>query len=206
VFEKTHRIRLPEDYRMFITELGNGGAGPYYGVFPFGEHDYGHDYCTWELGGLVGDLSAAFPHETAWNASDSLWLSWKDATENMSLDEEDRWMAARDEALEEHYWNPKVMAGAIPICNVGCARRQWLVVNGGQKGLVWGDDRADEYGIYPLLDERGEALTFSEWYMDWMSDPEAFTKRNSRGQQALIDRLTRSQRRRLRQRSPLARG
>ena len=36
-FESKYRIELPEDYRRFITELGNGGAGPYYGVFKFRE-------------------------------------------------------------------------------------------------------------------------------------------------------------------------
>lgn len=35
-FEQRHRISLPGDYRDFINKIGNGGAGPYYGVFPLG--------------------------------------------------------------------------------------------------------------------------------------------------------------------------
>ena len=31
-FESEHQIQLPEDYRRFLTEIGNGGIGPYYGI------------------------------------------------------------------------------------------------------------------------------------------------------------------------------
>jgi len=33
-FEHQHKITLPEDYRYFLHHIGNGGAGPYYGVLP----------------------------------------------------------------------------------------------------------------------------------------------------------------------------
>src|SRR5688572_12593455 len=33
-FERDHKVSLPKPYRRFITELGNGGTGPYYGVTP----------------------------------------------------------------------------------------------------------------------------------------------------------------------------
>jgi hypothetical protein len=33
-FETSHHIRLPEAYRTFLKHAGNGGAGPYYGIFP----------------------------------------------------------------------------------------------------------------------------------------------------------------------------
>ena len=30
-FEELHHVKLPENYVRVLTELGNGGAGPYYG-------------------------------------------------------------------------------------------------------------------------------------------------------------------------------
>lgn len=38
-FERGLSIRLPNEYRSFITGVGNGGAGPFYGVFPLGMVD-----------------------------------------------------------------------------------------------------------------------------------------------------------------------
>ena len=63
-FEARHGIRLPDDYRHFVTEIGNGGAGPYYGLFPFGQQD---DGLSWEQGDLIGDVAQPFPHVEAWN-------------------------------------------------------------------------------------------------------------------------------------------
>jgi hypothetical protein len=71
---------------------------------------------------------------------------------------------------QEHYWNPAIMNGAIPICHIGCALRQWLVVNGDQKGFVWNDYRADCGGVLPVVDESGRQVTFSGWYMSWLEE------------------------------------
>lgn len=34
-FEASQNVKLPEDYRLFLTEIGNGGAGPDHGMTPF---------------------------------------------------------------------------------------------------------------------------------------------------------------------------
>jgi len=166
-FESKHNVTLPADYRFFITEIGNGGAGPYCGLFPFGKEDGVYGFCAWEDGWLVGDLSKPFEHTEAWNPIESLSEKMPDLGPNATEDEEDEeW----SRILNEYYWNPQIMNGAIPICHEGCSLRQWLVINGPQKGFVWRDRRADDFGIAPLLGTQNQQVTFAAWYMDWLTN------------------------------------
>ena len=45
--ERQHDIRLPEDFRLFITCLGNGGQGPGYGWSSFDPKDPWHQRPEW---------------------------------------------------------------------------------------------------------------------------------------------------------------
>ena len=63
-FETRHHRILPANFRGFITQVGNGGAGLYYGVSELGEID---DDPWQEGGGFVGKLSEPFPHTGPWN-------------------------------------------------------------------------------------------------------------------------------------------
>jgi len=170
-FERTHKIELPEEYRLFLRALGNGGPGPYYGVFPLGVHDDNHDFCTWDKGSLVGSLSQPFAYTDAWNLPDEFW-ALRPNPEGMSEAEEDVAWSAWDAKLEAEYWDPSIVNGALPICNLGCALRHWLIVNGPCYGQVWADNRVDDAGLAPLLNDQQRRLTFGDWYMLWLSDAE----------------------------------
>jgi hypothetical protein len=168
--EGRYGFHLPEDYRRFLLEVGNGGAGPYYGLFKLGEHDDGWGFCSWEGGYLLGDPSAPFPYQSSWNLPYTFWSEAPYNKEWASEEESDRAYEAWDTKLEEAYWAPSVMNGAIPICHLGCALRQWLVVTGSERGNVWGDERVDDRGVYPLVTGGGDRVTFSKWYLSWLDD------------------------------------
>src|SRR5437660_10695527 len=66
--EHHHNVSLPVDYRNFITQIGNGGAGPYYGIFPLGQMDgTGYTLQTWRESDLVGILAEPFSLRDPWN-------------------------------------------------------------------------------------------------------------------------------------------
>jgi hypothetical protein len=162
VFERRHCILLPEDYRWFITNAGNGGAGPYYGVFPLGAMDDGNEISSWEEGhAIVGSLAEPFPHDAAWND-----LSLEPADDLAESDEAA--YEAQLESFEEAYFSPRVTQGAIPICHLGCAHRVWLVISGAERGHLWLDKRADREGLEPIAGAQNKRTSFLEWYQNWV--------------------------------------
>lgn len=156
-FETKHGIKLPADYRRFIIELGNGGAGPYYGIFKLGEMDNCFDQTKWrERDGFVGVLSRPFPHTTKWNNL---------TKQPKASDDEDGYEKAMDE-FDRRYWDSKNINGAIPLCHEGCALRDWLVITGREAGHMWHDARADYSGLWPI--GRKNRYTFLDWYLKWL--------------------------------------
>lgn len=150
-FEARQGIQLPAEYRQFLLQVGNGGAGPYHGLSRLGEFAG----MSWEeLPGLVGDLAASFPYTERWN-EDSL---------SQELTTEEQYQR------QDQYWSPRHVNGAIPICDAGCNLRVMLIVSGPEKGNIWLDDRADWQGIYPVASEHDRRVSFLKWYRSWLDD------------------------------------
>jgi hypothetical protein len=167
-FEDRHRIRLPPDYRGFLVHVGDGGTGPAWGLFKLGEMDSAFRHKRWkENDGFVGTLAEPFPHAAAWN--DRAGEPEYDESREDDPAWEDEY-ERRLNAWEQTYWNPKNVNGAVPICHLGCAIRQWLVVTGREAGHVWDDDRANLEGLKPLRQNGRERVTFGQWYGDWLDE------------------------------------
>jgi len=166
-FEREHRVSLPSDYRRFLTEIGNGGAGPFYGVFPLGVMDDNFGLRTWsENDGTVGVLSEPFPYEKEWND-----LSGQPNDALLETDEAE--YNRRLELFSDSYWCSSHVNGAIPICHEGCALRVWLVLNGSQAGCLWRDLRSEFAGLKPIQTADGSPATFASWYGEWLGNVSA---------------------------------
>lgn len=161
-FEQGLSIRLPSEYRDFLVQIGNGGAGPYYGIFPLGTADDGFTIRAWKMNdSLVGDPSKPFRFKEAWNDTSNM-----PPDDLLEKNAEEYWRQMED--FERTYWSSELMNGSVPVCHQGCALRIWLVVTGPQSGELWDDRRSECAGIRPLKLADGSRATFGAWYDEWL--------------------------------------
>src|SRR5437868_5355597 len=64
-FEQTHYVKLPREYVQFLTELGNGGAGPFYGLEQFENALF--DDLDYKHRNSLLNPSKPFLHTEPWN-------------------------------------------------------------------------------------------------------------------------------------------
>ncbi|MGY3205380.1 SMI1/KNR4 family protein [Streptomyces sp. TE5632] len=167
-------VSLPAEYRAFLTQVGAGGAGPAHGLFPVRRVQ---GRWRWEGdGAYLADLSTlAEPFPEKGPDPELLEALAAERPEEEDFDEIEDF----DEAIEawDERWGavmfaPARTAGAIVICHLGCALREWLVISGPHRGTVWSDSRVDDVDLEPVLDTEGEPVTFARWYTDWLDKAE----------------------------------
>jgi hypothetical protein len=150
-FESQQNIKLPSDFREFLIRVGNGGAGPYYGLESLNDSLFiDLDYKR------VGEIlvpSIPFPLSEPWNIE-------------FAGDPEDE---EAYEEFEREYFDGNWSCGLLRICNFGCGVSLNLVVNGEEYGNIWVDDRVNDGGIYPdpYFDQQ-QRVKFVEWYELWL--------------------------------------
>jgi len=106
-FEREHGITLPEPYVDFVTEVGNGGAGPYYGIHPLGAKQA----IDLDLIGHPSPLNPRNKHDVSGWSDDKLG--------DDAMDDED-----------EEY------PGLLNIGEQGCSYETMLMITGDYRGKV----------------------------------------------------------------------
>ena len=110
-FEAKNNIQLPAEFKAFLTEVGNGGAGPYYGISKL-EADQADEYLS-------------KPCKIHHDLTDQEW------SEVTSFETEE---GITDERYEEA--RGAVFQGMLNIGTQGCTYEMMLVVSGEHKGRV----------------------------------------------------------------------
>jgi len=156
-FETKYNVTIPCEYKLFMMEVGNGGAGPFYGIIPFENCLYSDIDNPNEK--YLLNPSIKFPHNTEWNIEFD--GEYKDENEKAI------------EEFENEYFDDKYITGAIRICNFGCGVSINLIVNGEEFSHIWTDDRCSDYGIYPFnyyTFNNQKRLSFFDWYECWLDN------------------------------------
>ncbi|CAM1345432.1 SMI1/KNR4 family protein [Tenacibaculum amylolyticum] len=145
-FEQKYALQLPDSYKAFILQLGNGGksfansaAGPFYGIYPFGEQVDELIYENTEVN-LKNDCVL---HPVM---SDSYW-------ENLIAIAED------DDTSDDVYAAEigKIFGGILPIGSQGCSYIHGLVLNGPYTGKV----------VNISIEMQKPKFTFEDNFLDW---------------------------------------
>lgn len=166
-FEARHSLSLPADYRAFLLEVGDGGAGPYYGLYSLAK---ALTIVQRKVGNPPDVLSRPFPHAEP-------YLHPVDADDDVL------------EAFYSEVYDPQHVHGTLPLADFGCGIDALLVVNGAAHGTLWLDDRYSENGVWPLYvingvvdftpdlfleaDEDEDTVahcSFAEWYAGWLDE------------------------------------
>jgi hypothetical protein len=167
--------KLPAEYRSFLLDIGNGGAGPGYGLWPVGRWDPTNRRLeSIEPPSWPDAPGKPFPHSQPWNVRATAIGPPPSAKADPA--EHDRY----HQKLDVITWAAGNADSALPIIDLGCAIRLLLVVAGAERGHVWIDDRASDAGIYPAAVPGRDRMTFAEVYNDWLDQSVAFCQTGER--------------------------
>lgn len=136
-FEAEHRVSLPEDYRLFLRTVGDGGAGPYYGLESL------------ETSALHRNVGGLFPFV------EPAEIGPAEAAAGWVRHERTGFLYVGGDAF--HDWMDADEPGTLEISHQGCAIYSYLVLTGPARGTVW--DGCEE--IIP------QGIGFLPWYRAW---------------------------------------
>ncbi len=148
-FEEKYEVELPAEYRTFIKEVGDGGAGPGYGLFPLFENESAHEHINLKNEFLFledYDSDAYFEEQVTCECSDCS----KCHNKEVCLEYEDEMGRVR------------YQGGSLAVCFEGCTFYRRLIMNGERCGEVW----AESVGEGLKRVEEG----FNEWYCGWLDN------------------------------------
>ena len=167
--EEEYGIRFPEGYRHFLLHMGNGGAGPGYGLLTLQASV--RDRRGGHLAQPFPAMFVAPPSDAdeerggaeGRDAPDDLDPLWQDSrrpdarcewVRDIRERERDALSLSGDAGAEEvGTWDAEGRrSGAVEVAHYGCGIMAVLVVSGPERGTIWIDDPNSSFGcdLYPI--------------------------------------------------------
>ena len=148
----------------FLSQVGNGGAGPFYGLYALEDSLEVHTDFDSPM-----SLNSPFPLTQATLPNEAKLSLLEDQLEAAQ--------EAGDEDLETELYEqyqallfPSEWAnGYLHLCDYGCGISFFLVIVGEDAGTIWENRAVDAEGLMPS-NEFGNTvkLDFLEWYQLWL--------------------------------------
>lgn len=143
-FEAEYHVKLPKEYVFFLTQVGNGGAGPYYGLYPLQKlamyTEYLDQYTDRDEEGLPAFIDRRMTEQ-----------DWREAMERADEAPDDE---AYDAVIRE------VCSGLLVIGTQGCTYDNALMWKGSEQGRIVCFDWNLEPDYGPFF----TGLSFLDWY------------------------------------------
>ncbi|MFI5526982.1 SMI1/KNR4 family protein [Kitasatospora sp. NPDC051853] len=171
--ERDFGVALPPSYRSFLREVGGGGAGPYYGLFPLRRDEAGWYWndsgVRTDGSGLAGPFLSAEERARLEREYDAREPDERDFPDGQA------YRAARGAwSEEEDELEAALEAGALCLSHEGCGYYVWLAVTGPGRGTLFTDMRPSGRGFEPIADD------FRGWYLTWLDRAEETVRRRGR--------------------------
>lgn len=175
--EDHFKISLPLHYREFLLNVGNGGAGPGFGINAIGNLEVGSaSGCSCYSSSMTKDdwmkhleLHAKGFSEKYHRYASSCWeepcnfskefkLVDNIVHEDENIPEEDEEYTKWEKKAEEEY----LLVGNYRIAGYGCNQTASLILTGPSKGLVW-------YTDWETNSMYNSEHDFIQWYLNWLN-------------------------------------
>lgn len=144
-WQAKNQVTLPEPYTQFLTKVGNGGAGPYYGIYSI------EKATSYTDRNALTTKCVLRPRMTK--------EEWNHLTEPLINDEDIsdlEYDAARD----------RVMGGMLCIGTQGCEYDMYLVLEGQHSGkIVFTSDFYPDHPFFFIYEDN-----FLDWYERWLDE------------------------------------
>lgn len=168
--EAANGFTVPEQYRRFLLNAGNGGAGPYGGILSL-EESLGRWKYTLKTDELKPVLSGECPLEADVKARDVLPFD-VDNHEALIDDEASGYYQKLQDAMVQTA--RRLQRGTLAICDYGGGDSFFLVLKGPRIGEVWGDNMDNYGGLFSL------EVDFDRWYENWLNRTVATFEKKAR--------------------------